>query len=344
MASMERCFFGPTTTQKKYPVVENLRVRAGATCTPTILNTHTRKIHTHSKTTPRLILFLSKRILVQTGWFDKNETKPLPRVGDNYGDVAWVKSVSYYGNDDLSLKSTAADNWTCLITDYDPTTTPPKRKRRKAASSQISRSQRFDDVLILLKKAGVAMKKKRKSQTPPANVTAAAGAVASTVETAAAAVTAVAPAAGTAETNDAANDAAGVATTTTPDVSEVMSLIESHNSDGLCNMGVAVYDNLPEPASPLDGWGPQMPPWEGQGGPRGLLGWGETRKGGKEGDKKGKIYQKNGAIVVLCAKPLFDSVDKWLRKFGTPPVIAGNRMYIHNVYIIVAQCIYPMYI
>ena len=260
----------------------------------------------------------------------------MPQAGDNWGDVTWCKSRYYFGNEALSLKSSPADNWVMVVTDFDPTTKNPKQKRgNRAKGKQKSRSDRYAAALKLLKKAGAAMKnkesmKKRKSKTNDVRRPARACVVAAAVVSSAAAAAAATTAAAAVTTNDETN----------PSTSTLaLDLIAKHDWVGLHSMAVETYDNLPEAADPLDGWKLQMPIWHSKGCKRSLIGWGQTRKNPNpdpdEEDEPGKIYDKVGAIPELCAKPLFESVDTWLCKFGTPPVIAGTtsnyiyRMYMH---------------
>ena len=67
-------------------------------------------------------------------------------------------------------------------------------------------------------------------------------------------------------------------------------------------------------------WADEMPTWRTRTKARGLLGWGETRKGCAEGT----IVQTKGAITVICRAPMMKSLDYYFSTIGLPPVIAGE--------------------
>ena len=73
-----------------------------------------------------------------------------------------------------------------------------------------------------------------------------------------------------------------------------------------------------QPKSEEDGWGPQMPNWDGKGTERGLLGLGETRKGAQ-----GQILRKKGSLHELCRQPYIQTLNKWCDSVGAPPVVSG---------------------
>ena len=128
---------------------------------------------------------------------------------------------------------------------------------------------------------------------------------------------------------DSSSSAAAVETTDSLS-DRVLGLIANHDWVALHKLAVEVYDDLPEPSNPLEGWRPQMPIWLYKGCKRSLLGYGQTRTNPNPDpdvkDVKGKIYNKVGAIPELCAKILFEAVETWMREFGTPPVIAGESV------------------
>ena len=287
----------------------------------------------------------------------------MPQEGDCWGKTAWCKSITYFGNDSLSLKSSPADNWVMVVTDYDPANT---NKRRRTNRKQLSRPERLEAVKNLLVKAGAAMQKQSKKKTKETNV--AASAVDSSPSASAGASrkkrqskkktkdTNVAESGvdssssadagvssnkkqskkNTKETNvaesgvDSSSSAAAVETTTDSLSDRVLGLIANHDWVALHKLAVEVYDDLSEPSNPLEGWRPQMPIWLYKGCKRSLLGYGQTRTNPNPDpdvkDVKGKIYNKVGAIPELCAKILFEAVETWMREFGTPPVIAGESV------------------
>jgi hypothetical protein len=74
------------------------------------------------------------------------------------------------------------------------------------------------------------------------------------------------------------------------------------------------------PKSAEDGWAPQMANWTGRGTDRGLLGLGETRKGG------GEILRKKGSLHQLCRQPYIQTLNKWCEIVGVPPVVSGESL------------------
>ena len=52
----------------------------------------------------------------QYGWCGINEAWVLPKKGMSWGGKVFVAEVSYLGNNNLSMLSTAEDNWTCVLT------------------------------------------------------------------------------------------------------------------------------------------------------------------------------------------------------------------------------------
>lgn len=74
------------------------------------------------------------------------------------------------------------------------------------------------------------------------------------------------------------------------------------------------------PKSAEDGWAPQMANWTGRGTDRGLLGLGETRKGG------GEIVRKKGSLHQLCRLPYISTLNKWCEIVGVPPVVSGESL------------------
>ena len=78
---------------------------------------------------------------------------------------------------------------------------------------------------------------------------------------------------------------------------------------------------MKSPKSPEDGWEPEMPTWIARGHPRGLLGWGETRKGmGKQGDP----IKKKGMPHSLCRKPILEALATYFDLVTRPPVVSGS--------------------
>ena len=67
-------------------------------------------------------------------------------------------------------------------------------------------------------------------------------------------------------------------------------------------------------------WAAEMPTWRTRTKRRGLLGWGETRKGAD----KDTVVQAKGAITTVCRAPIMKALDYYFIKIGVPPVIAGE--------------------
>jgi len=76
------------------------------------------------------------------------------------------------------------------------------------------------------------------------------------------------------------------------------------------------------PKSVEDGYGPELPTWSNRGTDRGLLGMGETRKGGKNG----VILCKKGSLPQLCRQPVMTTLNDWLYIVGVPPVVSGMSL------------------
>jgi len=68
------------------------------------------------------------------------------------------------------------------------------------------------------------------------------------------------------------------------------------------------------------GWSEHMPVWRSRGHERGLLGWGESRKGHKDG----KTSVKKDGARELCRSAIMKALDFYFCTLAVPPVIAGK--------------------
>ena len=66
-----------------------------------------------------------------------------------------------------------------------------------------------------------------------------------------------------------------------------------------------------------------MPIWVGKGHPRGLLGWGETRKDVHFSEPP---RLKKGAIPEICRTPIMSAINEYFQRLGIPPVVAGESL------------------
>ena len=107
------------------------------------------------------------------------------------------------------------------------------------------------------------------------------------------------------------------------DTELVLRLALKHDIRALTTLARQIFKIVD--ANPNDYYEPRLPTWSSRKHPRGLTGWGESRKIDKETGKM-QLVTKKGSVPQLCRGPILKALDVYWETVGLPPVNAGESM------------------